>query len=245
MPEREILRGRVTAYPGEKDKGLVEVSVGAYGQENDTVYARVEQSVSGLYWLPEIGDVVEVALPALPGYEPGIVHVHRPEGDRQTAQCWTEKNDRKQFLTRSGHCVTLDDTQDQTAVTIHTAGGLELTLEDKPQTATLRGKGSDTPVLLLDMEKDEITLVAGKKLTIACGGASITFDNSGNIQIKAKGTVEVSGQDISVSARNKLEAKGQQAEIAGAMAAKVSGQSQLEISSGGVTQVKGGVIQLN
>ena len=36
-----------------------------------------------------------------------------------------------------------------------------------------------------------------------------------------------------------------QAEIAGAMAAKVSGQSQLEISSGGVTQVKGGVIQLN
>ena len=111
--------------------------------------------------------MVEVELPALPGYEPGIVHVHRPEGDRQTAQCWTEKNDRKQFLTRSGHCVTLDDTQDQTAVTIHTAGGLELTLEDKPQTATLRGKGSDTPVLLLDMEKDEITLAAGKKLTVA------------------------------------------------------------------------------
>lgn len=245
MTEREILRGRVTAYPGEQEKGLVEVSVGAYDQESDTVHARVEQSVSGLYWLPEIGDVVEVELPALPGYEPGIVHVHRPEGDPQTAQCWTEKNDRKQFLTRSGHCVTLDDTQDQTAVTIHTAGGLELKLEDGPQTVTLRREGGDSPVLLLDMEKDEITLSAGKKLTIACGGASITLDSGGNMQIQAKGTVEVSGQDISLSARNKLAAKGQQAEVAGTMAAKVSGQSRLEISSGGVTQVKGGMIQLN
>ena len=28
MAEREILRGKVLSYPAEKDKGLVEVSIG-------------------------------------------------------------------------------------------------------------------------------------------------------------------------------------------------------------------------
>ncbi len=136
---REILRGKVVSYPAEKDKGLVEVSIGAYDKDGDTVYARVEQSLSGVYWLPEIGDVVEVELPDQPGGEHRIVHIHRQGEDQQTAACWTEKNDLKQFLTRSGHRVTLDDTQDQTAITVHTAGGLELRLEDKPQTLPLRG----------------------------------------------------------------------------------------------------------
>lgn len=245
MAEREILRGKVTAYPAEKDKGLVEVSVGAYDQKSDTVCARVEQSVSGLYWLPEIGDAVEVELSGMPGYEARLIHVHRPEGDRQTAQCWTDKNDRKELLTRSGHRITLDDTQDQTAVTIHTAGGLELKLEDQPQTVSLRGEGKDEPVFLLDMKQDEIRLSTGKKLTITCGGASITFDSSGNIAVKAKGKLELSGQDIAIAAQNKLAAKGQQTEMTGTMTAKVAGQSRLEMSSGGVAQVKGSMIQLN
>ena len=47
MAEREILRGKVLSYPAEKDKGLVEVSIGAYAKDGDTVYARVEQSKIG------------------------------------------------------------------------------------------------------------------------------------------------------------------------------------------------------
>lgn len=245
MGEREILRGRVTAYPAEGDKGLVEVSIGAYDRENDAVYARIEQSVSGLYWLPEIGDAVEVELADQPGREPRIIHVHRPEGDEQIARCWTEKNDKKQFLTRSGHRVTLDDTQDQTAVAIHTAGGLELILADAPQTVTLCAEGKEEPVMLLDMKRDEIRLAAGKQLTIACGGASIVLDSSGNISVKAKGALEMSGRDISLDAQSKLTAKGQQAELTGSMNAQVTGQSQLELRSSGVTQVKGGMIKLN
>lgn len=57
MAEREILRGKVLSYPAEENKGLVEVSIGAYDKNGDTVYARVEQGMSGVYWLPEIGDV--------------------------------------------------------------------------------------------------------------------------------------------------------------------------------------------
>lgn len=242
---REILRGKVLSYPEEGDKGLVEVSIGAYAEKSDTVYARVEQSMSGVYWLPEIGDVVEVELSGAPGCEPRILHVHRRSGDEQTRTCWTEENNIKQLLTRSGHRVTLDDTQDAAAVTVRTAGGLELRLEDKPQTVTMRSEGKDEPVLLLDMEHDEIKLAAGKKLVISCGGASITFDGSGNLSIQTKGKLALSGQELALDAKGRLTAKGQQAEMTGSMAAKVSGQSQLELSSGGVTQVKGGMVKLN
>lgn len=245
MAEREVLRGKVTSYPTDSDKGLVEVSIGAYDEENDTICARVGQSMSGVYWLPELGDVVEVELPGAPGGEPRILHIHRPEGDEQTGACWTEENNIKQLLTRSGHCVTLDDTQDAAAVTVHTSGGLELKLEDKPQTVTLRAEGADEPVLLLDMKNDEIKLAAGKKLAITCGGASITFDSSGNLSVQAKGKLTLSGQEIDLDAKSKLAAKGQQAEVTGSMAAKVSGQSQLELTSGGITQVKGSMVKLN
>ena len=87
MAERELLRGKVTSYPADSDKGLVEVSIGAYDQENDTIYARMGQSMSGVYWLPEIGDVVEVELPGRPGGEPRIVHIHRTGEDAQTGAC--------------------------------------------------------------------------------------------------------------------------------------------------------------
>jgi len=242
---REILRGKVLSYPEEGDKGLVEVSIGAYAEKSDTVYARVEQSMSGVYWLPEIGDVVEVELPGCPGGEPRIVHIHRPGGDAQTGACWTEKNDIKQFLTRSGHCVTLDDTQEHTAVTIHTAGGLELKLVDETQTVTLCATEKEAPILQLDVKNDTVKLSAGKELVIACGGASITFDSDGNITVKAKGTLDMSGDAVKVSASKKAALKGQDAELSAANGVKVEGKGKLELSSGGMTQVKGSMIKLN
>ena len=245
MAEREILRGKVLSYPAEKDKGLVEVSIGAYAKDGDTVYARVEQSMSGVYWLPEIGDVVEVELSGIPGCEPRILHIHRPEGDEQTGTCWTEENNIKQLLTRSGHRVTLDDTQDAAAVTVRTAGGLELKLEDETQTVTLCAAEKETPVLVLDVKNDTVKLSAGKELTISCGGASITFDSDGNITVKAKGTLDMSGKEIKASATQKAAVKGQSIEVSAAQSAKVEGKGKLDLTSSGVTQVKGSMIKLN
>ena len=245
MPKGSILRGKVSAYPSEKDKGLVEVRIGAFDSENDTVYARVEQSMSGVYWLPEIDDVVEVELPEKPGYEARIIHVHREQQDPQTGACWTEKNDIKQFQTRSGHLLTMNDTKDEESVTIRSAGGLELSLEDKPQTVTVRKAEAETPVLMLDFKNDEITLNAGKSITVSCGGATVSIDDSGNISIAAKGKLELSGQEISLQARTKLAGKGQQLELTGDVGAKLSGQSQVEVSSSGVTQIKGSMVKLN
>ncbi len=243
--ESGIFRGKVTSYPAKKEKGLVEVSIGAYDKDKDKLVARVDQSQTGVYWLPELDDVVEVEVPEALGCEAHIVHIHRKEDDEQTQSCWTKNNDLKQIKTRSGHKVTLDDTKDDTSFTIHTAGGLELKLEDKKKTVTIKAENSEEPALKLDMDKNEISLEAGKKLSIKCAGASIEIDSSGNISISAKGKLNLSAQNIAADAKTKFSAKGQQTEISGGLSAKISGSSQLELSSSGIAQLKGSMVKLN
>lgn len=245
MGDYDLLRGKVTAHLGDREKGLVEVSLGSYDKDRDKLHARVAQSMSGVYWLPEVGDIVEVLVPRTPGYEARILHIHRPEGDAQVADCWTEKNDKKQFQTRAGHTVTWDDTPDKTSILVESAGGLDLLLEDEAQTVTIRKKDAETPVLKLDMKNDQIALSAGKQLSITCGGAVLEIDSSGNVRIQAKGKLELSGQEITLSAQSKLTAKGQQVEVSGGMTTKLTGQTQLQMSSSGITEVKGSMIKLN
>lgn len=240
----QLLRGTVSAYP-EDSKGLVEVAVAAYSQDADRILARVEHSLGGVYWLPELGDVVEVALPTGPGAPARIVHIRRREGDGQVAECWSDQNDKKQFKTRSGHTLTLDDTQDAACITVTTAGGLTLRLDDAAKTVTLGKTGSDTPALTLDTDGDGIRLSAGKAMKLQCGGAELSIDDQGNIRLSTGGDLTLSAKTVTLEAQTDLAVKGQQAELSGSMKATVSGQSGLELTSGGVTEVKGNLVKLN
>ncbi len=239
-----ILRGKVTSYP-EDAKGLVEVAIGAWGKEGDKVLARVEPCLSGVYWLPEIGDVVEVALPPWPGGDARVVHVRRREGDGQVEGCWSDQNNQKQLKTRSGHTVTLDDTQDGAFVTLSTAGGLTLRLDDGAKTITLKKAEGDTPSLTLDTDGDQATLSAGKGLTLSCGGAELSIDDQGNVTLSTNGDLTLSGKTVTLKAKTNFSAQGQQAEVKGSVSAAVSGQSRLELSSDGIAQVKGSMVKLN
>lgn len=244
MAEYATLRGKVTAYP-EQEKGLVEVQIGAFDSKRNTVQARAGQSMSGVYWLPEIGDVVEVELPQLPGYEARIVHIHRKKQDAQTKTCWNKENNVKQLRSRSGHTITLDDTKEKEKLTLHTAGGLELILEDQNQTVSIRKDKQENPVLTLDMKQQQVKLDGGKDLTITCGGSTIHMDSEGNLSIQAKGKLELSGKSITLKAKGTLEGKGEKVELQGSMSAQIQGKDQLKLTSGGVAQVKGSVVKLN
>lgn len=239
----ELLRGTVTAYPKEDaQKGLVELTIGAFSEDSATVLARVEPPAPGVYWLPELGDVVEAEIPEIG--QARVLHVRRQEGDAQTASCWTEKNDKKQIQTRSGHTFTFDDTQDAASITLLSSGGLELRLDDKAKTVTVKGTG-DTPALTLDMEQDAVTLSAGKTLTLQCGGAAVKIDSGGNVSISTGGSLDVKAKDITLTATASLKAKGQDAELSGSASAKVSGQTQLDLKSSGVTKINGSMVKLN
>lgn len=204
MNEYDLLRGIVTAYPDDTDKGLVEVTVGGYAEGRDTLLVRAEPSLTGVYWLPEIGDVVEIRAPRTPGGEAYLVRVRRPQGDPHTAACWTEKNDRKRIATRSGHTILLDDTRDKTAIRVQTAGGLQFCLEDETKTVTVRAAGAERPLLSLDMENDALCVTAGKRVTVVCAGAEVALDSEGNIRLRAREKLELAAKRITLAAEEKL-----------------------------------------
>ncbi len=244
MSQPEILRGKVTGYPSGQ-KGMVEVALGAFSADGETILARMGQCMAGVYWLPEIGDAVEVALPVRPGGEACIVAVHRQAGDAQTGQCWNAQNDCKQLLTRSGHCITFSDEKEKGKLLRQTAGALSALFDDGAQTITLRGKEEKAPSLVLDMKQGKVELRAEKELTVSCAGASIHIDSHGNITISAAGSLTLKAQEISLEGKQKIQEKAADIKVSAGMAAKVSGQGGLELTSGGITTVKGSMIKLN
>lgn len=244
MTQTEIFRGTVSAYPTGDDQGLVEVHIAALEAGKDTVLARVEHTLGGSYWLPEIGDAVEVELTELPGCVPVITRVCRPAQDAQTQACWTQNNDRKQLRTRSGHTLTFDDTQDHTAIRLQTAGGLKMDLDDATRCVRLSRQDQEQPFLMVDLQNGTIELSAPKRMRLLCGESSLCLEENGKVTLTAKADLSIQAKNISLEASDDLNAKGQQANVTGRSAAKVVGQSSMEFSSKGIAKFKVGMLEV-
>lgn len=236
MGEYTILRGKVTGHPKDH-KGMVTIAVAAFGSQANTVVAQVEQSMTGAYWLPEVGDVVEVALSTCPGEPCRVLHVCQPAKGGQPEACWNQHNDTKQLHTRSGHTITFSDTKDKTGVTLTTAGGITLALKDENQTVSLHGKEKEGASLLVDLKNNAITLSSGKTLTLTCGGSTLTFQENGKVVLEVKEGLEVKCKQYKLTAKDSLTAKAATATLSGSNETKVKGGTSLTL--------KGGVVKLN
>lgn len=244
MTQTETFRGTVSAYPAGDDQGLVEVHIAALEAGKDTVLARVGHTLGGTYWLPEIGDAVEVELTELPGCIPVVTRVCRPAQDAQTRACWTANNDRKQLRTRAGHTLTFDDTRDNTAIRLQTAGGLKLDLDDAVCCVRLGQQDQEQPFLVVDLHNGTIELSATRQVRLQCGESSLCLEENGNVTLTARADLNVKAKNISMEASEDLTAKGQQANVTGRSNATLVGQNGMEFSSRGVAKFKVGVLEV-
>lgn len=245
MEYTRVFRGRVTAYPTEENQGKVEVQIAALEEGKDTVLARVEHTMTGVFWMPEIGDTVVVAMSDEPGCEPVVLGVCRPPRERQTQDCWTQDNDRKQIRTRSGHTLTLDDTRDKTSLCLQTAGGLRIEMDDKTQRIRLAKQGQDQPFLVMDLKNGTIELSAAKEVRLVCGKSSLAMEENGSVTLKAGADLAVRASSISMEASGSFAAKGRDIKLTGQSTAKLTGQGGLDFSSSGVAKFKVGMVEVN
>lgn len=228
MTGYETCLGRVSAYPAGEDQGKVEVQLPALEEGKDTLLASMGQGLSGEYWLPEIGDLVEVAMPQTLGGEPWIMRICRPGQDPQTQACWTENNDRKQLRTRSGHTLTLDDTQDKTSLLLQTAGGLKMKMDDETQSVRLDGPQEDQPFLVLDLGQGTIKLSAPKGLQLICGESVLELKEDGTVTISAAKNLVLQGKNITLKGESNLKLEGQKVTVAGSTGLGVFKAGDLE-----------------
>ncbi len=117
------------------------------------------------------------------------------------------------------------------------------------------GQGSADQYVLVALEDPKHQLRIGKdgtalevpsgvKLRIAAGSAEILLDGNGKIELKgatiaitAQQALELSGLDVTIKATKKVAISGLQTEI--------KGSAQATIDGGGMTTVKGGMVQIN
>lgn len=220
-----LLFAEVVSTKDEDKLGRVQVKLLGYGAEIQMPWLRTIQSMAsnkfGGFVLPEVGDEVAVFCGA--GREPdGMVILGSlynsamlpltPDADG--------KNNIKQFVTRTKHSLTLDDTDGAEAISVVASGekislkmvvadGLLAVEADKDINVTTEGnvtvdaKGTVTiktaEKVVVDVKAVEITAsgdvsVTGNKVTVE--GKTVEVSSSGTCTVKASGEVAVSGKPV-------------------------------------------------
>lgn len=183
----------------------------------------------GFHFIPEIGDEVLVDFEGGNAEAPYVLgglfnSKHKPDGGWVSAE-----NDIKAIQTKSGHTIQFNDKKGEEVITI----------KDK--------KGNS---IILDSKEESITINAPKSITLKSTDINITASN--NLTIKASNKIDVKTMEYkskadtnhSVEAGIKLDMKAVQIGIKSDATAKLE-SAMVDINGTGMTNVKGGVVNLN
>lgn len=226
--------GTVTQLGGADDSkaaGRVKVHLPYLGENHETDWTRVVQLGAGdgrgLNMLPEVDDEVLVAFEhgeigeavVLGGLYNGVATAENPNAVRngQVAE--------RSLVTRTDHALRFaegDQPEDQ-----------HITIEH----------GEGTATLILGKEKLELIAV-GVPVEVSTDDAKILMD---------AGTLTLQANEIVIDASQKLELKANQVsatsetatEISAGSTLKLDGSASSELSGGGSTTIKGGMVKIN
>ena len=215
-----VMIGIVTDNKDPEDLGRVKVKFPWLTDQEASNWARVAASMAGkqrgLYFLPEVDDEVLVA------FEHGDVRFPYILGglwngkDAPPVKNGDGKNNLRVIKSRSGHTITLDDTDGSEKISIaDKTGKNEIVIDSKENSLTLRVEGD------------------------------FAVEAKGNIILKCTGKLTLeAGQDASLAgAELKMEAKGK-AGLKGTQLA-LEGSAKTEVKSAGIVQVQGGLVKIN
>jgi phage baseplate assembly protein V len=171
-------------------EGRVKLQFPWFDEDMVTEYARVRQLYAGngygTFFIPEVGDEVLVAfihgdmrMPVVLG---GLYNGQdKPPSDRQ------QDKDQKLLRTKAGHELLFDDSSNQRRVSVTTAGGHSIDLDDQNQKVTVQTSGGQS--LELDVASGQVTVT----------GATIVLDAS-SVQVGgASASVKVGGSSASMT----------------------------------------------
>lgn len=234
-----VTTGVVKENHEDKHPGMVKVDY-FLGQEGKNVSGWVPVASPyayndcGLYLLPEVGAEVVIAFNM---------------GDRNCpiviGSLWNTKNARekdnakkdnpvKRFKTKGGCIVDFSDEKSKEKITIQTPKELFVKIEDENETITVADKEKKNSIII-NVKDGSVNVKSDKTIGLETGNSKVTLDSSG---------VTIKGDAITVEASNSLTLKGTTVKVDGTQTT-VSGNSKTDITSSGMTTVKGSMVKLN
>ena len=191
----------------------------------------------GIYFLPEIGSEVVIAFNMGDRNCPVVVGCLWNQKNALPAETAAEKNTVKRLKTKGGSEVIFGDEQEKEFIEIHTPAGLKLRIDDGKKVISIEDKEKKNGISI-EAEKGNLKVFADKKMMFEVGGKEmLALDGS-------KGSVIVKGDDIKEDASKSYAVKGQDVKIEGTQM-NLKGNSQLNVQSGGVAQIKGSMVKIN
>lgn len=182
--------GIVTNNKDPDGLGRVKLKLPWLSEDHESNWARIAAPMAGkemgVYFLPEVDDEVLVAFEHGRVDRPVVVGSLWNGKEKPPAQNSDGKNNLRVVKSRSGHTVTLDDTDGAEKITVTDAKQkATITIDSKDGTITLSGEGD----LRVEV-KGKISLKSDGDLSVECAGLTMDVKQAFAIKGKQDGTVE-------------------------------------------------------
>ncbi len=219
--------GRIVGH-GNDPAGAhrLQVLVPGLGPEAAPLWARLLQfqagDGAGAWFVPAVGDEVVLGFFNSDPHQPVILGSlysaqHRPPG------LLADSVETQGFVTRGGQRLAFDDAAQ--SITVSTAAGQQVQLSDSDRSIVLQ----DTNGNRVTLDPQGVAIHTPSDLQVQALG-SITLAATGGVHIAAQGAVQLSGLDVACTAQ---------------IGFKANGQATAELSAGGQTTVRGGLVLIN
>mgnify|MGYP002629053804 CR=1 FL=1 len=256
-----VVTALITNNKDPDKKGRVKVKYSWMGEAKaiESDWARVVSFMAGngrgAHFLPEVDDEVLVAFEHGNINYPYIVGALWNGKDKVIEENADGKNNIKMIKSRSGHKITLDDTDgDEKFILEDKSGKQIITFGVKKKELSIANDETDGKIII--KAKGDVQITSDKKIEIN-GKTGITIKSDGDVAIEGKNVNLKSTAGIKFTAGSSLTAKSSAAmdltagsvlNVKASAAAKVEGlkldlksSTGTTVDSGGMTTVKGSI----
>jgi len=219
-----VYTGFVTDNKDPEKLGRVKVKIPIIDDQKELDWSRIVTLMGGksrgALFIPEVGDEVLVAFLLGDIRSPIVIgslwnDVEKPPEGKN------DNNDIRKIRTRAGHEIVFNDANKEGSITITTAEGHQLELDDKGKKVQLATKDKD--------QKLTMNSTSGN-ITVSSGSTKVTIDKSGSIKLEGSAEITLKAMAVKIQADSKLEMKA---------------NASIDINSGGLINIKGAMVKIN
>ena len=237
-----VMLGKVKKNWDSEHEGmvLVEFFLGEEGKSTSNsipVMQPYANNSCGFYFLPEVNSVVVVGFLLGNLDSPIVLGCIWDKVNQLPENMANDKNSIKSILTKGGHKLEFNETENEEKIEITTAGGMCISLEDKDQILTMKDKEGEN-LCTMNGKDGSITVEAKKKIVLKADGKEmLTLDGTGK-----KASLEA--DTIEISAGQALTLKGQSTKLEGNMV-EMKSQGSFKVESSAMLELKGSMTKIN
>ncbi len=230
-----VVVGQVTNLNDPDNLGRVKVKYPGISDDLESHWARMVNPMAGpqrgFEFLPEVNDEVLVAFEYDDINHPYILGGLWNGKDKPpltTNDAIKDGKVNKRIIkSRSGHTITLDDTD----------GKEKISIIDKTQKNLVE----------IDSKENTVAIKTDKNsMVIGTSKNTLTVNTDGDITIQAKGNVTLKGKDITLEATASAKVKAMSnLDLEASTKATIKGNAGVDVNASGPVNIKGAVINLN